>query len=102
MFIFLKLIDGLNVVSTKIPGDSLREIDRLILKFVWKSKSQSKDDMMKKPGMVVHAYCPSTQEADARESGIQGQPGIHSEILSQKRKKKKKKRTCPGTNGSCL
>jgi hypothetical protein len=30
---------------------------------------------------------PSTQEA---ETGVPGQPGLHSEMLSQKKKKKKK------------
>ena len=51
------------------------------------------------PGMVAHAYNPSTWEAEAGESvqvrdqpGLQkwaqGQPELHSETLSQKDKKK--------------
>jgi hypothetical protein len=45
--------------------------------------------------MVSHAYNPSTQEAEA--GGLQGQLGLHNEILSQKllknflKKKRKKK-----------
>jgi hypothetical protein len=52
-------------------------------------------------GVVVHAFNPSTQEAEAggflssrpawSTKWIPGQPGLHREILSQKTKKKKKK-----------
>jgi hypothetical protein len=34
--------------------------------------------MRKKPGMVVHAFNPSTQEEEA--GGFQGQPGLQSEF----------------------
>jgi hypothetical protein len=37
--------------------------------------------------MVVHAYSSSTWEFKARGLGLQGQPELHSEILSQKKKK---------------
>jgi hypothetical protein len=35
--------------------------------------------------VVVHAYNPSTEEAEAEGWWIWGQPGLHSEILSQKK-----------------
>jgi hypothetical protein len=39
-----------------------------------------------KPGMVVHAYNPRTQETKTKGSFIQGQPGLHIKTLSQKKK----------------
>jgi hypothetical protein len=51
-----------------------------------------------KPEMVAHVCNPNTQETEAEESHIQGQPGphrvpgqLHSETLSQKEKKKEKR-----------
>jgi hypothetical protein len=37
--------------------------------------------------MVVHACNPSTQETEAEGLEMQGQPRLHSETLSQKKKK---------------
>jgi hypothetical protein len=34
---------------------------------------------------MVHACNPSTQEAEAEESQVQGQPGLHRETLSLKK-----------------
>jgi hypothetical protein len=52
------------------------------------------------PGMVAHAFNPSTWEAEAGEflslraawstEWVPGQPGLHKETLSQKSKKTKK------------
>jgi hypothetical protein len=39
-------------------------------------------------GGVVHACNPSTGDAEAGGSGVQGQPGLNNEILSQKTKVK--------------
>ena len=49
--------------------------------------------------MVAHAFNPSTQEAETSGSqslrpawsieGVPGQPGLHRETMSQKKKKKK-------------
>jgi hypothetical protein len=36
---------------------------------------------------MLHACNPSTQEAEARGSTVQGQPGLHSETLPQKKLK---------------
>jgi hypothetical protein len=36
-----------------------------------------------KPGVVVHVSNPSTQEAGAGGYQVQGQSGLHTEILSQ-------------------
>jgi hypothetical protein len=54
------------------------------------------------PGVVVHAFNPSTQEAEAggflslrpvwSTEWVPGQPRLHRETLSQKKKKKKKQR----------
>jgi hypothetical protein len=54
------------------------------------------------PGMVAHAFNPSTWEAEAGEflssrpawstERVPGQPGLHRETLSRKAKKKEKKR----------
>jgi hypothetical protein len=41
-------------------------------------------------GMVVHAYNLSTQEAEAGGSGVQSQPWLHNETMSQKQKQNKK------------
>jgi hypothetical protein len=37
--------------------------------------------------MVLHTYNPSTWEAEAGRLRVQGQPGLHSETLSLKKKK---------------
>jgi hypothetical protein len=37
--------------------------------------------------MVAHACMPSTWEAEARGSRVQGQLGLHSETLFRKKKK---------------
>jgi hypothetical protein len=44
-----------------------------------------------KPGMVVYTCNNNNQEPEAGGSLIQGQPRLHSKILSQKKKKKKSK-----------
>jgi hypothetical protein len=54
------------------------------------------------PGIVAHAFNPSTREAEAcgilssrpawSTEWVPGQPGLHRETLSQKTKKKKKKK----------
>jgi hypothetical protein len=44
------------------------------------------------PGMVVHAFNPSTWEAEAGGSRVPGQPELYSKTLSQKKKKKKKRK----------
>jgi hypothetical protein len=38
-------------------------------------------------GLVLHACSTSTQKAEAGGSHVQGQPGLHSETLSLKKKK---------------
>jgi hypothetical protein len=53
------------------------------------------------PGMVAHAFNPSTWEAEAggflssrpawSTEWVPGQPGLHRETLSRKTEKKKKK-----------
>jgi hypothetical protein len=43
--------------------------------------------MSTKSGAVAQAYKPSTWEAETGESRVQGQPGLHSNILSQRGKK---------------
>jgi hypothetical protein len=40
--------------------------------------------------MVVHTYNASTEKAEAGRWRVQGQPGLHSQTLSQKKKKKVK------------
>jgi hypothetical protein len=40
--------------------------------------------------MVVPAYNPSSQDVKAGESQVQGQLGLHSETLTQKRKRGKR------------
>jgi hypothetical protein len=37
-------------------------------------------------GMVIHIYIPSILEAEAGGSQVLGQPGLHSEISSQKKR----------------
>jgi hypothetical protein len=49
-------------------------------------KNQSKRS--KEPGVVVHAFNPSTREAEAGR-----QPGLYRETLSLKNKKKKNQKT---------
>jgi hypothetical protein len=54
------------------------------------------------PGVVAHAFNPSTREAEAggflssrpawSTEWVPGQPGLHRETLSQKKNKKKKKK----------
>jgi hypothetical protein len=44
------------------------------------------------PGVMVHACNPSTQEAEAGESPIQGQPGLQSKTLSQTKQNKNQKK----------
>jgi hypothetical protein len=45
--------------------------------------------------MMVHAYNPSMWETEAGGSWVQGQLGLHSETLSQKKKRKEKeKKSC--------
>jgi hypothetical protein len=46
-------------------------------------------DKRKKAGMVVRAYKPGTQEAESGGSKVAGQPGLHSETLSTKRKERR-------------
>jgi hypothetical protein len=41
---------------------------------------------------VVHVCNFSTGEAEAERPWVQGQPGLHNEILSGKKKRKKKER----------
>jgi hypothetical protein len=41
--------------------------------------------------MVVHACNPSCQKAETGGSRVGDQPGLHSKVLSQKRKQKKSK-----------
>jgi hypothetical protein len=38
--------------------------------------------------MAVHTWNPSTQDAEAGVSPVQGQPGLHSKTLSHTHKKK--------------
>jgi hypothetical protein len=55
----------------------------------------------KEPGVVTHAFNPSTREAEAggflssrpawSTDRVPGQPGLHRETLSRKTNKKKKK-----------
>jgi hypothetical protein len=44
-----------------------------------------------KPGVVSHASNPSTQESDGGRLGVQDQPGLYRELLSQKTKMKQNK-----------
>jgi hypothetical protein len=39
--------------------------------------------MLLEPGMVVHTYDPSPQEAEGGGSIVQGQPGLYNKTLSQ-------------------
>jgi hypothetical protein len=69
--------------------------------WVFKAAYSSYLNYKHEPGMVAHAFNPSTWEAEA--SGflssrpawstecVPGQPGLHRETLSRKTKKKKKK-----------
>jgi hypothetical protein len=49
--------------------------------------------------MVGHACNPSPQEADTGGSQVWGQPGLHSETLSQKQKQRGGKREREERNG---
>jgi hypothetical protein len=40
------------------------------------------------PDVVVHTYNPSIWATEAGRSQVQGQPGLHSETLSEKKEKK--------------
>jgi hypothetical protein len=42
---------------------------------------------MCRPGVVLHTYRPSNWEAKEGEQGVQGQPGLLNESLSQQTKK---------------
>jgi hypothetical protein len=44
------------------------------------------------PGLLVYTCNSSTWEAETGGLQIQGQPGLHSESLSQKKKRKEKKK----------
>jgi hypothetical protein len=67
--------------------------------FLWLYDGLNKDGW---PGMVAHAFTPSTWEAQAAgflssrsvwsTEWVPGQPGLHRETLSRKTKKKKKKK----------
>jgi hypothetical protein len=48
--------------------------------------------------MVTPAYNPGTREAEAGGPQIQGQPGLHRETLSKKKKKKKELDTVAHAN----
>jgi hypothetical protein len=45
-----------------------------------KTKTQNK---MKKASRMAHTCNPSTQEVEAEDFWVQGQPGLHSETLYQ-------------------
>jgi hypothetical protein len=42
--------------------------------------------------MVIHAYNSNTGEAEVGGLRVQGNPGLHSEIFSQKKKEKRERR----------
>jgi hypothetical protein len=44
------------------------------------------------PGLLVYTCNSSTWEAETGGLQIQGQPGLHSESLSQKKKKERKEK----------
>jgi hypothetical protein len=46
------------------------------------NSQKKKKKKRKYPGMAVYFYNPSTGETEARGLRVQGQPGLHSEILS--------------------
>jgi hypothetical protein len=49
------------------------------------------------PGVVVNAYNPNTQKAVEERSPVPGQPGLHSETLSEimtNKKTKLKPKSC--------
>jgi hypothetical protein len=50
----------------------------------WERFYTFKELFKNKPGMVVYAYNPSTWEIEAGGFHVWGQPGLHSETLSQK------------------
>jgi hypothetical protein len=67
-------------------------------------KKCNKNNVLRKkwPGVVAHAFNPSTREAEAggflssrpawSTEWVPGQPGLHRETLSQKKTKKNKKK----------
>jgi hypothetical protein len=67
-----------------------------------KERPYLKTKNKKKPGMVAHAFNPSTREAEAggflssrstwSTEWVPGQPELHRETLSRKTKKKKEKK----------
>jgi hypothetical protein len=52
---------------------------------VLKNKIFFKKKMLVWLGMTSYGYNPSTQETDTRGSQVQGQPGLHSKILSERK-----------------
>lgn len=59
--------------------------------------------------MVAHTFSPGTWEPEAGESLSSGQPGLHSEPVSQKQQKTNYKKkggrgtaTCPGIGPKCI
>jgi hypothetical protein len=48
-------------------------------KLIWVESDPSE------PGIVVHSYNPSTLEAEAKVSWVQGQPGLHSKTKQNKK-----------------
>jgi hypothetical protein len=53
-----------------------------------KKKKKERKNTLLMPGMVVHTYNLITPKAEAGGWQVQGQPGLHSEMLSQKNKKR--------------
>jgi hypothetical protein len=48
-------------------------------------------------GMVVHTYNSSTQEAEVGGLRVRGQPGLHSEVMSQQNKQIRSYHACKET-----
>jgi hypothetical protein len=61
----------------------------MIFVFIYQLKISFKK--LEKLSVVVHSYNPSSWEAKAVGSQVQGQPGLHSETLHQNKQKKLKK-----------
>lgn len=59
--------------------------------------------IQRKPGMVVHIFNPSTEEAETDESlWVQGQPGLHNKTISNTEgKAKTRKGWGDGLAGAC-
>jgi hypothetical protein len=65
------------------PGDSYSRYEKLVFtREFFKNDVQNPSEQ----GVVVHAFNPSTQEAEAGGLQVQGQPGLHSETLPHKNK----------------